>query len=164
MKLGRGGKRNNFAWSKWVMNASRRTWFGILALSLALAALTSGIRAEDKKADGSATGTWKSTVTTQDGKTFNVTHKLKQDGEKLTGTAKGPRGGEVQIGEGKVKDGKVSFQITREANGRKFTSKYKGELSGDTIKGKMEFGEGDQARTFDWEAKREKKAADKKEK
>jgi len=146
------------------MNASTRRWFGILALSLAIGWLASGVRAEDKKTTGNATGTWKSTFTTPQGKTVETVYKLKQEGEKLTGTAKGPRGNEAKIEEGKVKDGKVSFQISREFNDQKFTMKYQGKLSGDTIKGKMEISVGDQTRSVDWEAKREKKAAEKKSK
>jgi hypothetical protein len=113
--------------------------------------------------EGLLNGTWKSSFTTKDGKTLVSTYKLKQEGEKLTGTVIGPGGGEAKIEEGKVKDGKFSFQLTREFNDRKFTIKYKGELSGDSLKGKMEFGQGDQARSFDWEAKRQKEP-DKKEK
>lgn len=146
------------------MIASRRTWFGILTLSLALAVLASGIRAEDKKSDGNVTGTWKSSFTGKNGNKFETVYKFKQDGEKLTGTVTGPRGQPAKIEEGKVKDSKVSFKVTREFNDRKFTTQYKGELSGDTIKGKMEFSGGDQSRSFEWEAKRENKTADKKEK
>ncbi|HTU89804.1 MAG TPA: hypothetical protein VMF69_06895 [Gemmataceae bacterium] len=135
------------------MNVSRRTWFGVLALALAIAWLAPGVRAEDKKAAGSVTGTWKSSFTTNDGQTFETTFKFKQEGEKLTGTVIGRGGREAKIEEGKVKDGKVSFQITREFNDQKITVKYQGELNGDTIKGKVEFGE----RMRDWEAKREKK-------
>jgi ribosomal protein L21 len=144
------------------MNASRRTWFGILTLGLAIGLLSSGIRAEDKKPASSATGTWKSSFTTKDGNTFETIYKLKQDGEKLSGIVTGRDGNDVKIEEGKVKDGKVSFQVTRELKDRKVTIKYKGDLNGDAIKGKVEFGQGDQARSFDWEAKRQKEAADKK--
>jgi hypothetical protein len=120
--------------------------------------------AEDKKG-ATATGTWKSSFETKDGKKIVTIYKLKQEGEKLTGTVTGRDGKEVKIEEGKVKDGKVSFQVSGEFNERKFTIKYKGDLKGDAIKGKMEFEQGDQARSFDWEAKREKKkTVDKKEK
>jgi hypothetical protein len=142
------------------MNGLRRTSLGVVVLTLALAALSAGIRAEDKKGGGKATGTWKSTFTTNDGKTIETIYKLKQEGEKLTGTVTGRDGKEVKIEEGSVKDGKVSFQVTREREGNKFTLHYKGELSGDAIKGKLEFGD----RSFNWEAKREEKAADKKSK
>jgi len=138
------------------MNASTRRWLGILALGLAIGLLTGGIRAEDKKSTGSATGTWKSTFTLKNGRTIENTYKLKQEGEKLTGTVTGPRGREVKIEDGKVKDGKVSFQVTREFNDQKITFKYQGKLSGDTLKGKVESNRGGQAISFDWEAKRQK--------
>ncbi len=110
---------------------------------MAIAWLSSEVRAEDKKATGSVTGTWKSVFKTPDGKTFETTYKLKQEGEKLTGTVTGRDGKETKIEDGKVKDGKVSFQVTRERRRQsEFTIKYKGELSGDAIKGKV--GVGDQ--------------------
>jgi hypothetical protein len=134
------------------MNVSKRTWFGVLAIALAVAWLSSGARAEDKKGSGDLTGTWKSTFTTNDGRTVETIYKFKQEGEKLSGTAKRGEGEERKIEEGKVKDGKVSFQYTVERDGNKFTVKYAGELSGDTIKGKVEVND----RSFDWEAKRQK--------
>lgn len=146
------------------MNASSRRWFGILTLSLVLVFLTTGVRAEDKKAAASATGTWKSSFTTAQGKTIETTYKLTQDGEKLTGTAVGARGKEATIEEGKVKDGKVSFQVTRQFGDRKFTAKYQGTLSGDTIKGKVEISIGDQSRSANWLAKRQKATTEKKSK
>jgi hypothetical protein len=134
------------------MNVSRRMWFGGLTLALAIVWLAPGVRAEDKKAGGSATGTWKTSINTPNGDTIEITYKLKQEGEKLTGTVKRGEGEERKIEEGKVKDGKVSFQYSVERDGNKFTVKYEGELSGDTIKGKVGLGE----RSFDWEAKRQK--------
>ena len=109
-------------------------------------------RAEDKKAD--PTGTWKWSFTGQNGQTRETTLKLKLDGDKLTGTISG-RGGETAIAEAKVKGDEISFQVTREFQGNKMTQKYNGKLSGDTIKGKMEFERDGQAQSRDWEAKRE---------
>ncbi len=134
------------------MNVSRRTWFGVLAFALAIVWLAPGVRADEKKAGGSASGTWKSTITTPNGDTIDITYKLKQDGEKLTGTVKRGDGPERKIEDGKVKDGKVSFQYEVDRDGNKFTVKYEGELSGDTIKGKVGVGDN----SFDWEAKRQK--------
>jgi len=108
-------------------------------------------KAEDKKADPS--GTWKWSFTGQGGQTRETTLKLKLDGEKLTGTVSG-RGGETAIAEAKLKGEEISFQVTREFNGNKVTTKYNGKISGDTIKGKMEFERDGQAQTRDWEAKR----------
>jgi hypothetical protein len=134
------------------MNGSRRMGFGVLALALAIAGLSSAVGADDKKAAGNATGTWKSTFNTPNGDTIETTYKLKQEGEKLTGTAKRGDGPARKIEEGKVKDGKVSFQYDVERDGNKFTVKYEGELKGDSIKGKVGVGDN----SFDWEAKRQK--------
>src|SRR6266516_6574921 len=109
-------------------------------------------RAEDKKSD--PTGTWKWSFTGQNGQTRETTLKLKLDGDKLTGTVSG-RGGETAIEGAKIQGEEISFQVTREFNGNKFISKYTGKLSGDTIKGKMEFERNGQPQSRDWEAKRE---------
>ena len=109
-------------------------------------------RAEDKKMD--PTGTWKWSFTGQNGQTRETTLKLKLDGDKLTGTVSG-RGGETAIEGAKIQGEEISFQVTREFNGNKVTSKYTGKLSGDSIKGKMEFERNGQPQSRDWEAKRE---------
>ncbi len=49
-----------------------------------------------------ATGTWKWSVE-RNGNTFETSLKLKQDGEKLTGTISGRQGNETAIEDGKVK-------------------------------------------------------------
>ena len=124
-----------------------------VCLIFALGVLT---RADDKKAD--PTGTWKWSFTGQNGQTRETTLKLKLDGEKLTGSVSG-RGGETAIAEAKVKGEEISFQVTREFNGNKVTTKYNGKISGDSIKGKMEFERDGQAQSRDWEAKREAEKA-----
>jgi hypothetical protein len=109
-------------------------------------------RAEDKKSD--PTGSWKWSFTTQNGQTRDTTLKLKLEGDKLTGTISG-RGGETAITEAKLKGEDISFEVTRENNGNKFTQKYTGKISGDAIKGKIEFERNGQTQSRDWEAKRE---------
>jgi hypothetical protein len=124
----------------------------VVALVVAFAGLA---RAEDKeKGKADATGTWKWTVEFNDQKR-EVTLKLKQEGDKLTGTVTGRNNEETKIEDGKVKGDEVSFQVTRERDGQKFVMKYTAKLSGDTMKGKVEFGADGQSRDF--EAKREKK-------
>jgi hypothetical protein len=63
---------------------------------------------------------------------------------------------ETAIEDGKFKDGEVSFSVTRERNGQKFTQKYTGKIDGDTLKGKIEFERDGKAETRDFEAKRSK--------
>lgn len=66
------------------------------------------------------------------GQTTTLT--LKQDGSKLTGTISGGRGGDTDIEEGKVEDGKLSFKVTREFNGNKMVTSYSGTVEGETLK------------------------------
>ena len=101
------------------------------------------------------TGTWKWSVTFNDMKR-DFTLKLKLDGDKLTGAMLGRNNQETAIEEASYKDGEVAFSVTRERNGQKFTTKYKGKVDGDTIKGKSEGMRDGQTQSRDWEAKREK--------
>jgi hypothetical protein len=109
-------------------------------------------RADDKP---NPTGTWKWTVE-MNGQKRDVTLKLKLDGDKLTGSMPGRNNTETAIDDGKFKDGTVSFSVTRERNGQKFTQKYTGKIDGDTLKGKIEFERDGKAETREFEAKRSK--------
>jgi hypothetical protein len=122
------------------------------ALVVAFAGLLGVARAEDK---AGPTGTWKWTVKFND-QELNFTLKLKAEGDKLTGALSGPRDQESKIEDGTYKDGEVAFKVTRERNGQKFVIKYKGKVSGDTIKGKSEFDRNGETMSRDWEAKRAK--------
>ncbi len=121
----------------------------VAPIVLAIVAMAGIARAED-----SPTGTWKWTVM-MGGNSRDVTLKLKQDGDKLTGTiTRGTR--DTEISDGSYKDGTVSFNVVTERNGNKITSKYNGKVEGDTIKGKIETDRNGQTNSRDWEAKREK--------
>jgi hypothetical protein len=74
----------------------------------------------------------------------------------VTGAVIGRNNQETAIEDGKFKDGEVSFKVTRERNGQKLTTKFSGKVSGDTIKGKIEFERDGQTQSRDWEAKRAK--------
>jgi len=100
-----------------------------------------------------ATGTWKWTVE-RGGNTIEQTLKLKQDGDKLTGTMIGRMNTETPIEDGKVADDTVSFKVTREFNGNKFVLMYQGKVSGDTIKGEAKFERDGNTESRPWEAKR----------
>jgi len=131
---------------------------GIAVLGLLSLGITAA-KAQEKKDKVDPTGTWTWSVTGQGGNSFSQTLKLKLDGDKLTGTVLGRGGQETAIEEAKLTGNEVSFQVTRERNGNKITSKYKGTVSGDAIKGKIETPgrDGGEARTRDWEAKKEAK-------
>src|SRR4051812_26038228 len=85
------------------------------------------------------TGTWKWTVE-RNGNTIETTLKLKQDGEKLTGTISGRQGSsDTEIEDGKVQGDTISFKVTRTFGDNKIVMTYKGKLSGDAIKGDTKF-------------------------
>ena len=92
------------------MKRTRFAGAGIVAVGL-VAGLLSTVAADDKKVD--VTGTWKWTVE-RNGNTIETTLKLKQDGEKLTGTMSGRQGSnDIEIEDGKVAGDAVSFKVTR---------------------------------------------------
>jgi len=123
----------------------------VAALAMMTFALLAGMaQAQDKP---NLTGTWKWTVTFGD-QTREQTLNLKLEGDKLTGTMLGRDNQEIPIEDATFKDGTVSFKVTRERDGQKFTIKYQGKVSGDTIKGTSEFERDGQTQSRDWEAKR----------
>jgi hypothetical protein len=131
----------------------------ILACTVLL--LSFGASAQDKKAD--PTGTWTWTTPGRDGgPERKSTLNLKLEGDKVTGKLSSPgRDGqarEATIEEGKLVGDEISFTVTREFNGNKFTQKYNGKVSADSIKGKIAFERDGQAQSRDWEAKREASA------
>lgn len=103
-----------------------------------------------------ATGSWKWTVQTPDGDSIDMSAKVKQDGEKLTGKfLDGFDGQTFDVKDGQVKDGKVTFTITRPINDQTITVNYSGNLDADVIKGTLTIKFGDQdPTTSDWLAKR----------
>ena len=115
------------------------------------------VGAADKK---EATGTWKWKTPGRGGaEGREVTLKLKQDGDKLTGKILGSGNNQdTEISDGKVKGDELSFNVVRKTrSGQERTTKYHGKLDGDTIKGKSETeGRNGQTRETDWEAKRAK--------
>lgn len=161
-------------------------------VSCCAALLLAGLATATLAAD--ATGTWKWTQAGRGGGAGGagggagngaaaagreVTLKLTQDGEKLTGTLTMPafggrRGGgdnggaatsqpaPVDIKDGKIdKDGNLSFTVSRTmtppgGDSTTIVTKYSGKLDGDTIKGKSETDFNGNVREQTFEAKRAK--------
>ena len=121
-----------------------------LAFWLAQLALAGDSTATD------VTGSWKWTIQTPDGNSIDMSAKLTQDDQKLTGVfLDGFDQKSFDIKNGKVKDGEVSFTVVRPFNDDTITVNYDGKLSGDTIKGTLEVKFGDQdPMKNNWEAKR----------
>lgn len=130
--------------------------------SLTLAALTLALGwpgSTAVAADATVVGTWKSSFTTPDGQAIQSTLKIKQDGDKLSGTVVGRNGTEYPMDEVKLTGDQLAIKVTRERNGEKTTMKVAATLSGDSLKGKLESNWGGEDRKADWEAKREVQTA-----
>src|SRR5262245_31612729 len=116
---------------------SRKAIAALAVKILALAALVGGgattSKADDKKAD--ATGTWQWVRKSPDGQESEITASLKQEGIKLTGKVN-TEAGEIDIKNGTVVDGNVSFEISIDTGGSEIHVKFTGKLQGDSIKGK----------------------------
>lgn len=95
------------------------------------------------------TGKWKAEFQTPNG-TRESTFDFKVDGEKLTGTVTGARGGANEITEGKISGDDISFVVVRKFQEREMKQQYKGKVSGDQIKLDVTMGE----RNFEMVAKK----------
>lgn len=68
------------------------------------------------------TGNWKGTVNDQ----FEINYTFKVEGEKLTGSSKGPDGSDTPLSDGVIKGEDLSFSIDIMGNLIKTTGKIKG--------------------------------------
>lgn len=70
------------------------------------------------------------------------TFKIEQDGEKITVTMPGFRGGGEIKGEGTIKGNEIEWKITRPGRGgEEFTITYKGKVEGNTMTGTVQMGD-----------------------
>jgi len=78
-------------------------------------------------------GKWTTQVQGRNG-TRTETLMLKADGNTLTGSMEGGRGGAIQISNGTIDGNNVSFSVVREFGGNQITQQYKGMLSNGELK------------------------------
>ena len=86
------------------------------------------------------TGAWDLTVQTKSG-TAHPSILLKQDGEKITGTYQGRMGNSPL--EGTIRGDDISFTVRLKFQETLIAVTYRGAVTGDTMKGTVQFGEGD---------------------
>jgi hypothetical protein len=116
--------------------------------------------ADPAPAKADATGNWKWTISMEGGMSIDHSAKLKQDGEKITGTfLDGFDNATFDIKDGTIKDGQISFNVVRSFDQGSLTLGFSGKLEGDSIKGKMNMKFGEEPMSFDWDAKRVKEQA-----
>jgi hypothetical protein len=96
-------------------------------------------------------GDWELTTVTQRGeRTSTIT--IVQEGEKITVTMPGRRGGDPTTAEGTIDGDKIEWTITRETPRGEMTSTFKGTVSGDSMSGTSEMG--GRGMTMEWTAKK----------
>jgi hypothetical protein len=117
------------------MTARIRVIAGLLAMGL-IAGLVGSASGDDKAVKFTGTYSFK-TSSGRSNREVIHTLKFKQEGEKVTGKWKSKDGDlvvESQFKEGTVKDGVLSFSITRELNGNSVPATCTARLEGDTLK------------------------------
>lgn len=107
----------------------------LAALLLATLILTSPAFAADA---AKVAGQWNLTLQTPNGP-GTPTATFKQDGETLTGTYKG-RFGESPL-KGTIKGNEITFSATINPQGQEIQIVYSGTVDGDSMKGKVKFGD-----------------------
>jgi len=116
-----------------------------LAILAIFALLSFIVLASAQVADVS--GEWELTIQSPRGP-MTLTAKFTQEGEKLTVTMTGPRGGESS-GEGTIQGNAIQWSITRKGpEGNEFTITYKGTVEETTMSGSSENPRG----TVNWKA------------
>lgn len=99
--------------------------------------------------EANVTGDWEMTITTQRGEMTRNMH-IEQEGEKITVTMEGMRGGEMK-GEGTIKGNEIEWTVTMETQRGEFSITYKGKVEGDTMSGEAQMGD---FGTMEWKAKK----------
>jgi hypothetical protein len=89
-------------------------------------------------AQSSAVGTWDITIESPNGKRESQL-VIKQDGGKLTGALKSPRG-ERPLDSIKVEGNDITFVMTANVQGQDMVMTYKGKVEKDSMKGDADFG------------------------
>ncbi|MGD9648630.1 MAG: hypothetical protein AB7U73_23165 [Pirellulales bacterium] len=103
-------------------------------------------------------GTWL-IVATSEGGVFEPKMHLKHDGDKLDGKYEWTEDVVVEIKDGKVVDGEVTFTVTHDLNGEEIIVKYKVKPDGDKLAGTADYDLAGQIGTADIEASRGKAAS-----
>jgi hypothetical protein len=100
-------------------------------------------------------GTWKLKVPFKSGQPFEHTLKLVQTGSGLSGTYQGEQG-ETPIADGLIFGDELTFEVIRERSGNKYRVRYQGKVSGETMKGSVEYDFDGIGGFLDFEGKRMK--------
>ncbi|MCI0534950.1 MAG: hypothetical protein L0Z50_06965, partial [Verrucomicrobiales bacterium] len=109
---------------------------------------------EAQRAHEGAEGTWRWPVTIR-GRKLEMRVDMEQDGQFLTGHIPGfGRRRKIEIKNGSIKDGEVYFEVERGTGAEKVVTSYKGQQTGDIIKGTIETTIDGKEQKTPWQARR----------
>jgi hypothetical protein len=131
--------------------------YAVLALSLAIAGLTTGLAAAEQT---DPSGTWVLKFGKQAGPARESILNLEKDGDKIAGVVTDSQGRKLPIKDAELKDGNLSFKVTFEAQGQQINLLYKGKLAADTYKGKVTLSVPGREFSFDFDGSRKKETAE----
>ena len=124
-----------------------------------LAAAAHVCLAQDKKASVDPSGTWRWDFDTNNGEVIKNVLKLVANADgKVTGSLSA-RDMKMEVIDGKIKDGKLSFQINVEMP-NKFKLLFEGKLDGDKVEGKVDASSDQGQVELPWAAKRSVEPSD----
>jgi hypothetical protein len=121
----------------------KRNFVWLAALCLAIAAMVGVAAAQDAQ----VAGVWTLSAPGRGGNMQNSTLTLKQDGQKLTGTLAGGRGGDAPL-TGTITGNSIAFSVTRSTQNGDIKIDYTGTVSGDSMKGSVNM----RGNAVDWTA------------
>jgi hypothetical protein len=107
-----------------------------------------------KKDEPTFAGLWKVDLKLQSGAKLQPSVRLKQQGNRLTGSYVGVSGKETPLQEVKLSGGEVSFHVTDEIEGEKVDLRYRAKLASDQLTGTVQIGKEDQADKLKFAAQR----------
>ena len=110
----------------------------LFSLSLLTILVTAAAFASTRQTGASVAGSWDITIDSPQGKRTLVLI-IKQEGDKLTGMMKSPRG-ERPLDSVTVKDGMITLVMTAQVQGQDMVMTYKGKVDKDTMGGDADFG------------------------
>ena len=110
----------------------------ILSLSLITLLLAAASVARTLQSNASVVGSWDITIESPQGKRTGVL-VIKQEGDKLTGVLKTPRG-ERPLDSVTVKGSEITFVMTAQVQGQDLVMTYKGKADKGTMSGDADFG------------------------
>jgi hypothetical protein len=110
----------------------------LFSLSLITILLAAAAFASARQDSASVAGSWDITIDSPQGKRTLVL-VIKQEGDKLAGTMKSPRG-ERPLDSVTVKGGEITFVMTAQVQGQDMVMTYKGKVDKGTMSGDADFG------------------------